>query len=112
MEIHESPFKSITEKAENYANITWEILKLKAAEKSSFIFSKIIIGLLLLLLFTLITFLFSIGISLWVGDLLGSACLGFFIVSGSLILIAFILYKLQYQIISKHITKLFLHIFD
>ena len=56
------------------------------------------------LVVVLLIFITSIGLSLWVGEMLGKTYYGFFIVAGVYMLVALILYAGRNQLI-KHPVK-------
>jgi Putative Actinobacterial Holin-X, holin superfamily III len=112
MEKQEAFFASITEKMENYAKTTFELLKLKVVDKSSSIISKLIVALFVFLIFGIIILLISIGLSLWIGNWLGIPWLGFFIVGFSYTFICFLIYYFQNQWVRKFISRSMLSLFN
>ena len=82
MENETSFFEPLIKKAEAYGITTYQLFQLKASEKVVEVLSTVISrGTAMLILLTFVVFI-SIGISLWLGDLLGKTYYGFFGVAG------------------------------
>ncbi|WP_018341771.1 hypothetical protein [Cytophaga aurantiaca] len=81
MENNVTPIELLFQRAEDYSKTTFTLLKLNAVDKSANMFSYLMIKLTLLLVFTLFLLTFSIGLSLWIGELLGKSYYGFFVVA-------------------------------
>lgn len=92
MENNVTPIELLFQRAEDYSKTSLTLLKLNAVDKSANMFSYLMIKLTLLLVFTLFLLTFSIGLSLWIGELLGKAYYGFFVVTGLYILAGSLVY--------------------
>jgi len=92
MEEQATPIESLFEKAETYAKINLDLFKLKAIDKSADVVSTLVAKLAIIIVVLLIVLLLNIGLSLWIGELVGKSYYGFFIVAGFYVLSAFILY--------------------
>jgi hypothetical protein len=80
------------ERVQEYSETSCKLFKLKALDKTAGIVSRSVSrGVVILVLFMLVVVL-SIGIALWLGDLLGKSYYGFFYVAGFYGLIALVLY--------------------
>lgn len=95
MENDTSTIEILFKKAEEYTRTTVELFKLQAVDKAADVISSLLSRIIVSIIFVLFGFLFNIGLSLLVGELVGKAYYGFFIVSGFYLLVAIIL----------HITK-------
>jgi hypothetical protein len=82
MEEHVSLINTLFERTEQYAKASLELYKLRAIEKYSEVASSLIIRLSILLFIVFFFFVFNIGLSFWIGELLGRAYYGFFAVAG------------------------------
>ena len=82
MEDRTTTIESLFEKAETYARTSVDLLKLKAINKSADVLSSLVSKLIIGVVVSLIVILMNIGLSLWIGDLLGKSYTGFFIVAG------------------------------
>ena len=87
-----SQVESLLERIKDYVETRIELLKLKAIDKSSGVISSIISLLVLVVFSVFFLILFSIGLALWVGDLLGKSYYGFFIVAFIYIIIGLVIF--------------------
>lgn len=89
---------SLLVKIENYGKTNIELLKLRSIYKfsniASSIINKLIIGGIAILAFLCLT----IGLSFWIGELLGKVYFGFFAVAGAYLFICLILFAVQRQV--------------
>jgi len=76
------------ENAGAYVETRIDLLKLKAVSKSSDIMSSVISKLVILIFIFFATFILNIGLSIWLGALLGQLWYGFFMVGGFYLLLA------------------------
>ena len=72
----------LLERTEQYGKTSFEILKLKALDKTADITSTVISRLLLILVLSLFVITLNIALALWLGELLGKTYYGFLIVAG------------------------------
>jgi Putative Actinobacterial Holin-X, holin superfamily III len=91
MEKQPNTFGSLFENATDYLETRVELLKLQAIDKSSDFTSSLVSGITILLIIILGMFILSIGLAIWVGELLGKVYLGFFAVAGFYALVACVL---------------------
>jgi hypothetical protein len=96
MENNTTPIELLFQRAEDYGKTTLTLLKLNAVDKSANMFSFLAIKLILLLVVVLFLFTLSIGLSLWVGELMGKAYYGFFTVTGLYVLIGGLTYVFRW----------------
>lgn len=95
MENNTSTIEMLFERAEEYTRTTVELMKLQAVDKAADMTSSLLSRIVVSIVFVLFAFLFNIGLSLWVGEFLGKAYYGFFIVSSFYLLVAIILYMVK-----------------
>ena len=93
MENTTSSIESLIEKIKNYVETSLNLLKLKAIDKSATFLSVIIDYLIAFLMFGIFIILLNVGLALLIGELLGRAYYGFFIMAVLNALIGFILLK-------------------
>lgn len=72
----------LVEKLEQYGKTNFELYKLQALDKSTDVFASITSRVVLFSLIALFFFLLTIGLSLYLGDILGKNYYGFFAVAG------------------------------
>jgi len=97
---------NLYEKAENYTKTSLELIKLKtvaaAADVLSTLTSRIAVGAVV----AFFTLFLNIGISLWVGKVLGEYYYGFFIVALFYLIVAILMHTLQHKIIKTPIGNM------
>ena len=108
MEDNSVKFENLFKRLENYSKTNIELLKLKTIDKTSEIVSFSVSRLILSVALTLFILIFSSGIALWLGEILGKVYYGIFIVSafyGVVAIILFIMRKKIKQNIANSIIK-------
>lgn len=70
------------EKVESYVKTTLELYRLKAIDKATDVFSTIASSLIVAVIIVLFFVLISIGLALYLGELLGKSYYGFFALGG------------------------------
>lgn len=85
------------EKAENYARTTIELTRLNFIDKSSDVLSSLISRLAIAIVFVMFILLFNLGLSFWIGEMLGNFFYGFFIVAAFYLIISILLYSYKDQ---------------
>ncbi|MEO8760109.1 MAG: hypothetical protein ABI388_03295 [Bacteroidia bacterium] len=86
------PIETLLENAENYAKTTLELVKLSAIDKTSEAISTISAKIAVFVMIALFTIIANIGLSLWIGDMLGKPYYGFFAVAGFYAIVAAFVY--------------------
>lgn len=81
----------LVEKIEEYAKTSVELYKLKAIDKGTDVFTSFISRVVIISIIALFFLLITIGLSLYLGDVLGKTYYGFFAVAGIYIGIGIIL---------------------
>jgi hypothetical protein len=76
------PLESLLESGEEFGRTSFELLKLKTLDKTTVLASGIVFNMVVILLFTLFFLMGTLGIALWLGEILGKLWYGFFIVAG------------------------------
>lgn len=79
------------EKVESYTKTTLELYRLKAIDKASDVFATIASSLIIAVIIALFFILVSIGLALYLGELLGKNYYGFFALGGFYALIAILM---------------------
>jgi len=87
METATSSIELLFEKAEGYTRTSFELAKLKALERTTDVVTTMISRISVIILASLFVLVFNIGVALLLGDILGKAYYGFFIV-GAFYLVA------------------------
>jgi hypothetical protein len=91
METQTNLVEPLLEKAEAYSKTSFEILKLKALEKTADLASTLVSRYLLTIVIVFFAITINIAIALWLGELLGKVYYGFLVVASCYALAAIIL---------------------
>ena len=91
------------ERIEEYGKTSFTLFKLKAVDKIATAISAFVSRSVIILVFSFVVVIASIGASLWIGDVLGKSYYGFFCVAGFYCVIGCILYFFMYNTIKKYI---------
>lgn len=83
---------SLLEKVEEYGKTSLELLRLKMVDKTSGTLSSFAPQIILSLFVGVFFILFNVGVSIWMGELLGKYYYGFFAVSGFYLVLSVIIY--------------------
>ena len=92
MENNATTIEMLFERAEDYTRTTVELAKLHTVDKAADVMSSLLSRLAVSIVFAMFALLANIGLSIWIGELVGKLYYGFFIVSGFYLLISIILY--------------------
>ena len=91
METKTNAIEPLLEKVEAYSKTSFELIKLKALDKTADVVSTAASRSLFTLVISFFAFTLNIAIALWLGDLLGKAYYGFLIVASCYALAAAVL---------------------
>ena len=105
MENKPTNVEELFQKIKEYADVRINLFKLKSISKISGLMSSAISIILITLIFLTVLVCITIGLSLWIGDSLGKAYYGFFIVAGIYIIIGLILFLLRGKILKTPISN-------
>lgn len=105
MEQQTNHISSLVDKAKEYAETRMELVKLKVAETSSQTIASIVSITILVTLLTLFVLLLSIGLALWLGDLLGNNYYGFFVMAAFYGILALMIYLFKSKWIEDPVTN-------
>lgn len=100
-----TPIETLFERAEDYGKTTLNLLKLNAIDKSADVVSSLISRLAVIMTVIFSVLIISIGLSLWIGKLLGDDFYGFFIIGGFYAFLAMILFVFRHQCIKYPVSN-------
>lgn len=106
METASNSIESLFVKAEAYGKTTFELSKLKLLETTNTVVTALIARLSVIIMIAMFSFVLSIAISLWLGDLLGKAYYGFFIVAGFYLIAGIVMHFFLHGWVKKPISEL------
>ena len=92
MENKTTTIEMLFDKAEDYTKTTIELVKLNAVDTTADVLSSLLSRLAVSIVFVTFVLFVNIGLSLWLGELLGKEYYGFFIVSSGYLLLSIVLY--------------------
>ena len=95
--------ESLLEKAVDYGNTSYELVKLKALDKISDVVSSFIPHSVVFFLIASIIFFFNLGLALWLGEILGKVYFGFFVVAAFYGIIGIVIHFFMHEWIKKNI---------
>lgn len=96
--------ESLFEQAGEYLETRIDLYKLKAVDKSSDVVSSLVAKLVLLLLLFVFIVIMNIGISFFLGELIGKTSYGFFIVAGFYLLCLLVFMLMQKKWIKEPVA--------
>lgn len=109
MEDQKNIFESLLESTVDYSKTGYELLKLKALDKTSNVVSSLISNYAALILFASFMLFLTMGLALWLGEILGKIYFGFFVVAAFYgvtgIVLHFLLHARLKRIVSDYIIK-------
>ena len=74
----EKQFDNFLNRAEDYGKTKYDLLRLKAVDKSSEVVSSLVLRMIALFMFCVFFLVFNIGLGLWLAKFFDKAYLGFF----------------------------------
>ena len=101
----------ISDEVKEYVSLRVQSLKLAAVDNLSTFISKSFGVLLFTLLLTISLLLLTIGLSLWLGEVLQSTPLAFAITGGTMMVAALIIFALRGRLITNSLVRLFSQMF-
>lgn len=101
MEDNAKLIEKMLERAVEYGKTSFELVKLKALDKTSDVFSSLALHSVTFVLIASFMFFLNLGLAFWLGDILGKSSYGFFIVGGFYLLSVIIVYLFMRKWIIK-----------
>ena len=99
-----SKIEQIYERVEQYVSTSVELYKLKALQKVAETATSILTSVMLAIFGLLFLLFVSIGLAIYLGEVLGKMHYGFMIVSGIYLLFAVIVYALRAQVLKDKVN--------
>ena len=106
MEPPVSSMKTLFDHVESYTKTTFELYRLKLIDKTIAVMTAMITQLTVLIVMSLFVIVLTIGVALWLGELLGKAYHGFFVVSGFYLVVGIILHFFMRKWLRKPIGNM------
>ena len=105
MENNTSTIEVLFERVEDYTRTTIDLVKLNAVDKTADVLSSLLSRLTVSIVFVMFGFLVNIGLSFWIGELVGKIYYGFFIVSSIYLVLAIVLYIVKDKVLKMPISN-------
>ena len=109
MEENSNLIESLVERATDYGKTSYELMKLKAVDKTSDVVSTVIPYSFVFVMIVIFMLFFNLGLAFWLGEMLGKIFYGFFIVAAFYLLIVavihFFMRKWLKKVIGNFIIK-------
>ncbi len=93
------------ERAENYSKTSVELVKLKIIDKTANVMSSLVTQLVITIVVALFILSITVGLSLWIGELLGKTYYGFFVTAGFYALVGVLVYTFRRQWIKEPLSN-------
>lgn len=100
-----TPIATLFERAEKYSKTTVQLFKLNVVDKTAEIVSNLFSLLVVILTVVLSIVITSLGVALWLGQLLGNTFYGFFIVGGAYMLVAIIFHLCREKLLKYPVSN-------
>ena len=101
--------ESLIENAADYTKTSLKLAKLKALDKTAEVVSTLIPKLLVFLFFISFMLFLNIGLSFWLGEILGSTSFGFYSIASFYGLIALLMRLFMYNWLKKRVGNNFIN---
>jgi len=103
MEDNTKIIESLLEKATEFGRTSIDLTKLKALDKTSDVVSSFLPYSMVIAILSTFLFFLSLGIALWLGEIIGKSYLGFFVVAFFYCITGILVYLLFFKRIKKWI---------
>jgi fatty acid desaturase len=103
MEENGKLLESLLETASEYGKTSFELAKLKSLDKTSDIVSSLVPHSIVFILIATFLLFLNLGLALWLGDILGKAFYGFFVLAAFYILAGIIFHFFLHDRIKKRV---------
>ncbi len=100
--------ESLLEEAANYGKISLALLKLKALDKTSEVISSLIFGFVVSAFMMSFLFFLSMGLAMWLGEIIGKTYYGFLIVAAFYAITGIVIYFFMRQSMKRFILNYFI----
>jgi hypothetical protein len=97
--------ESLLNSATDYGVTTYELIKLKALDKTADVVSSVVPHSVVLILLSSFMLFLNLGIAFWFGEILGKLFYGFLIIAGFYLITGSIIYFLLYKWIKKTVCN-------
>lgn len=97
--------ESLFERATEYGKTSYELVKLKALDKTSDVVSSLIPHSVVFVIIATFLIFFNLGLAFWLGEILGKIYLGFFVVAAFYCILGIILHFFMHKWLKRKICN-------
>jgi hypothetical protein len=108
MENNTKLLESLLEKASEYGQTSYELIKLKGLDKTADVVSSLVPHSAVFVLVASFLLFFNLGLALWLGEILGKSFFGFFVVAAFYVIAGIILHFFMHKWLKKIICNYFI----
>jgi hypothetical protein len=108
MNNNESSIELLLHQAEGYSKTSLELLRLKTIEKVAGIVSSMIYLFIIYIFVAISSFILSIGIAIWIGELMDNVAFGYFIVGAFYLFLSLLFFIFKNSWIKRPFNNLFI----
>ena len=108
MENNTKFFEPLLESASEYAKTSYELVKLKALVKTTDLVSSLIPQSIFVILIAAFMLFLSLGLALWLGEILGKMFYGFFMIAAFYFFAGIVIHFLMHKWIKKLVGNYFI----
>jgi hypothetical protein len=105
MEDNTKLIESLLERTAEYGKTSFELIKLKALDKTSDAASSLIPHTVVLAIVAVFMLFLNLGLAFWLGEILGRTFYGFFVVAGFYGLAGFVLHFFMHKWLKKTVAN-------
>jgi fatty acid desaturase len=100
--------ESLLDRATEYGKTSYELVKLKALDKSADIISSLIPHSVVFVLIASFLLFFNLGLAFWLGELLGRVFYGFFLVAAFYVFAGIIIHFFMHKWLKRLVSNYFI----
>ena len=108
MEANAKLIESMLERITEYGKTSYELVKLKALDKTSEVVSTLIPHSVVFIIIASFMLFFNLGLAFWLGEILGKPFFGFFLVAAFYCVIAFVLHFFMHKWMKRTLCNYFI----
>ncbi len=108
MEDKTNIFESLLESASDYGKTSYELVKLKAVDKTSDVVSSFIPHSVVFIMIASFILFLNLGIAFWLGDLIGKLFYGFFVVAAFYVIIGIVIHFFMHKWLKRLLSDYFI----
>jgi len=101
MEDNAKLIESILERTAEYGKTTFELVKLKALDKTTDVVSSLFPNSIVFVLIVFFMLFLNVGLALWLGEILGKIFFGFFVLAAFYLIIGIVLHFFMHKWLKK-----------